>query len=56
MVKSFITGTAQGVTDSVKRVTNIMKGRPHAEKQAAAMERKELGKRASPKSPPGKTG
>ncbi|HZY23891.1 MAG TPA: hypothetical protein VFE80_15990 [Beijerinckiaceae bacterium] len=58
MVKSFITGTAQGVTDSVKRVTNIMKGRPdpHAEKQAAAMERKELGKRASSKSPSGKTG
>jgi len=44
MVKSFITGTAQGVTDSVKRVTNIMKGRPdpHAEKQAAAQIKQQL--------------
>ncbi|HZB37839.1 MAG TPA: hypothetical protein VE443_07550 [Beijerinckiaceae bacterium] len=58
MVKSFITGTAQGVTDSVKRVTNIMKGRPdpHAEKQAAAVERKEFGKRVNPKTSPAKNG
>ncbi len=51
MVKSFITGTAQGVTDSVKRVTAIMKGRPdpHAERQAAKAERKEFGRRTNPK-------
>jgi hypothetical protein len=51
MVKSFITGAAQGVTDSVKRVTAIMKGRPdpHAERQAAKAARKEFGKRTNPK-------
>ena len=55
MVKSFITGAAQGVTDSVKRVTTIMKGRPdpHAERQAAKAERKEFGKRINPKSSTG---
>ena len=52
MVKSFITGAAQGVTDSVKRVTTIMKGRPdpHAEREAAKAGRKEFGKRTNPKS------
>jgi hypothetical protein len=55
MVKSFITGAAQGVTDSAKRVTAIMKGRPdpHAERQAAQAERKEFGKRTNPKTSPG---
>ena len=58
MVKSFITGAAQGVTDSVKRVTAIMKDRPdpHAERQAAKAERKEFGKRTNPKASPGSTG
>jgi hypothetical protein len=51
MVRGFITGAAQGVTDSVKRVTNIMKGRPdpHAEREAAKAERKEFGKRTNPR-------
>ena len=54
MAKSFITGAAQGVTDSVKRVTAIMKDRPdpHAERQAAKAERKEFGKRTNPKASP----
>jgi hypothetical protein len=55
MAKSFITGAAQGVTDSVKRVTAIMKDRPdpHAEREAAKAERKELGRTNPKASPPG---
>ena len=55
MAKNFITGAAQGVTDSVKRVTAIMKDRPdpHAERQAAKAERKEFGKRTNPKASSG---
>ncbi len=51
MVKHFLTGAAKGVTDSVKRVTTIMKGRPIPDgKRKAEPARKDFGKRSNPKS------
>jgi hypothetical protein len=53
MAKSFITGAARGVTDSVKRVTEMMKGRPdpHAERQAAAAKRRDTSDQTAPQTP-----
>ncbi|HZB38954.1 MAG TPA: hypothetical protein VE443_13280 [Beijerinckiaceae bacterium] len=49
MAKHFLTGTAKSVTDSVKRVTTMMQGRPIPDgktKQNGAA-RKEFGKRTT---------
>lgn len=52
MAKYFLTGAAQGVTDSVRRVTTMMKGRPVPDGKPKPKEpaRKEFGKREIPKS------
>jgi hypothetical protein len=52
MVKHFLTGTAKSVTDSVRRVTTIMKGRPIPDGKPKPKEaaRKDFGKRSNPKS------
>jgi hypothetical protein len=52
MVKHFLTGAAKGVTDSVKRVATIMKGRPipDGKRKPAEPARKDFGKRSNPKS------
>ncbi|HKH34489.1 MAG TPA: hypothetical protein VKA80_10070 [Beijerinckiaceae bacterium] len=51
MVKHFLTGTAKGVTDSVKRVTTMMKDRPipGGKPKPEAPARKDLDKRSNEK-------
>ena len=52
MAKHFLTGAAKGVTDSVKRVTTMMKDRPipGGKPKPQAPTRKDFGKRTNPKS------
>jgi hypothetical protein len=52
MVKHFLTGTAKGVTDSVQRVTTMMKGKPipGAKPKPAQPAGKDFGKRTNDKS------
>jgi hypothetical protein len=52
MVKHFVTGAAKGVTDSVKRVTTMMKDKPipGGKPKAGEPARKDFGKRTNGKS------